>query len=109
MITKIQQDSLITYLTTCKSGCDCHTCKELGGAENMFAIFTSDDFSENKLRKIWQWLKVQYQKNGSCDLLSLNFEDPSAPKLSDITQCHIDRDQVDGKGQHIPLRNQIYV
>lgn len=104
MLTKLQQNGLITYITTCKGGCECYLCEYFGGAKNMFEIFSPDDFTEIKLRKIWSWLKRQYLFNGTCDLMSLNFNDPIAPKNSDITQCHLDSYAVGEKGNHLTLK-----
>ena len=105
----IQQNSLITYITSHKGNCDCADCQYFGGVDNLFKIFEQEGFTDNHLRRIWGWLKRQYHIKGTCELGTLNLLDPTAPQLSDITQCHLDSYSYDKDEKYIPLKNQIYV
>lgn len=105
----IQQNSLITYITSHKGNCDCKDCEYFGGVDNLLKTFEQENFTDNHLRRIYGWLNRQFKIKGTCDLESLNLNDPTAPKLSDITQCHLDSYSYDKEENYIPLRNQIYV
>lgn len=86
----LQQNSLITYSTSHKGNCDCKDCEYFGGVNHLFEIYSPNDFTDHLLRKVWSWLKIQFELNGTCMLDTLNFEDPLAPKVSEITQAHLD-------------------
>jgi len=105
----LRENALITYVTTCKSNCQCNLCEYFGGAKHMFEIFEPDSFDQPMLRKIWSWLNTQHKIYGKCDLTSLNFNDPTAPKFSDITQCHLDSYAEDENGNYLTLKQNIYV
>lgn len=109
-MTKLTQNSLITYITIHKGNCDCDDCKYFGGVRHLFETFSSDDFTEKSLRKIWAWLKYNFKNKGTCELDKLDFiNDPTAPKLSDVTQCHLDANVTDEKGYPIPLKEKIFI
>lgn len=108
-MTLLQQNSLVTYITSHKGNCECKDCQYFGGVKNLFDIFLPEIFTDNNLRRIYGWLKRQFKFNGTCDLESLDLRHPTAPKLSDITQCHIDSYSTDEKGIIIPITKNIYV
>lgn len=105
-MTILQQNSLITYVSSHSAKCDCQDCKYFGGVEELFKTFDPQSFINAKLARIYTWLQRQFIKNGTCDLPSLNYEDPTAPKLSDISQCHTDSFT---EGDYIPLRKLIII
>lgn len=89
-MNKLQENCLITYITTHSGNCVCEDCEFFGGVKHLFEIYEVDSFEDNHLRRIWMWLKCQFEEKGTCDLKSLDFEDPTAPKSFEIHDCHID-------------------
>ncbi len=98
MLTIIQQDLLITFVTSHKFDCNCNDCLYFGGIKNIFDIYEIDLFTDHFKRKVWTWLKLQFNMYGTCYITDLNTtEDVTAPKLSEILQSHIDSYQEDFK------------
>lgn len=67
-------------MVTHPSDCDCNQCGEFGGIKELAKMYSVSDFTELKVRKIYAWLKAK----NDCHITKLDFEEPTAPKLSDI-------------------------
>ncbi len=87
MSTLLQQKSLINFVVSHQTKCVCKQCQDFGGVEQLFNRYEGDYFTDLNLRRIWLWLLAKYKFN-SCYLNDLDFiNDPTAPKLSDISDC----------------------
>lgn len=103
-MTHLQQLSLIAYMVRHPSNCDCNECQYFGGVGELFKIYTPQEFTEIKLRKIYGWLHSQFLK-GSCHLEDLDFiNDPTTPKLSDISEC-AEQSMVFENGKYLLLKD----
>ena len=109
MMNPTLQNSLIVYITSHTGICNCQDCQDNGGVKNLLDIFEQENFTDNNLRRIYSWLKIQFKFTGTCDLGSLDFNNPTAPKLSEIVECHLKSYINDEEGNLIPLKKQIYV
>lgn len=90
MLTIPQQDSLIAFVTSHKTLCDCKICFDSGGVKHFFGVMKTDRFTDNSKRKTWSWLKIQFEKHGSCYLADLDFSDVLAPKFSEFVTSYLD-------------------
>ena len=77
--------SLINFVLSHKNNCFCKQCFYTGGVNEIFNLYSVDDFTHNTLRRVWAWLESR-NTFGSCYLPDLNF-DATAPKFSILATC----------------------
>jgi hypothetical protein len=85
-LTKVQQQAIIAYVVAHRTDCSCKQCEYFGGIRELFNLYKPDDFTDPLLRKIYSWLKIKWTQK-TCYLQDLDFTDPTAPLVSDISNC----------------------
>lgn len=80
---KSQQQALISFSVSHQLDCSCNQCKYFGGILELFKLYSADQFTDLKLRKVWAWLKNRYW----------HISQPlpkNSPPLSLFVQCMVD-------------------